>query len=267
LYLAHIPRFVGFRHADDYDYFLFTVRLSHNNYFPVYSSSTMDKLKERMRALWDDSSQLMDGQRLERLEQCRVLESVLHNCRQRQNKSNPQSSLPTNTTTARRPWWSRLTATEQIDVLATSPDGDRTSSLTLENTSAGIRMLRFFHWREELSTNDVAAATAMDISCQREQHAVWGCRAVAVGCGEPLTMLRDCFDAQGPLNVLGSRSRSKQETESSCYYESDNKLSADVAAMTEPSVCQEMQRAVGKCVAINLQQLQQRVAQRASDNQ
>ena len=103
-------------------------------------------------------------------------------------------------------------------------------------------MLRFFHWRE-LPENPATA-------CQREEHALWACRAVAVGCGEPLTKLRDCFDAVGPREVLTQK-------DGGCY-ESSHQSSK--GKQTIP--CAEFQEAVGKCVAKNLHELQQRVAQR-----
>jgi hypothetical protein len=124
--------------------------------------------------------------------------------------------------------------------------------LSLENTPGGIRMLRFFHWRE-LPLEFPLESTA----CQREEHALWACRAVAVGCGKPLTELRDCFDQLGPDQVLlSSRSNTGQAT--TCY----NDKSEEMSKRKSKVPCHDYQQAVGECVATNLYELQQRVEQR-----
>jgi hypothetical protein len=57
--------------------------------------------------------------------------------------------------------------------------------LQLEDSSPGIRMVNYFKWRQE---NDYHA------TCQREEHALWACRAVALQCGNDLMRMRECFN-------------------------------------------------------------------------
>ena len=130
---------------------------------------------------WDQLHQLWDNtmrsQRLERLAQCRLLEDLRKDCYENNN---------TTTTT------------------------------TLEDCPAGIRMVRYFDWRDYQTDN-----------CQRTEHAVWACRAVALQCGAELVALRQCFAAEGREKVLGEASS----------YEG-----------TLQGVCADLQKKVGDCV-------------------
>ncbi|GKY92053.1 hypothetical protein MPSEU_000176800 [Mayamaea pseudoterrestris] len=220
-------------------------------------------MNDTWNRLWTSFESASDQQRLERLEQCRVLEEILASCRrQQQQQQQQQQNVKADSQRNNGSWFWPFTA-RQASIIATDTataeqacDISQQSPLSLENTSAGVRMLRFFHWRE-LPSDFPLHQTA----CLREEHALWACRAVAVGCGKPLTKLRDCFDKQGASNVLlvaeASRTNPKRaaasNTTNTCY-ESEN------ANANQP--CHDMQRAVGTCVASNLYDLQQRVAQR-----
>ena len=67
--------------------------------------------------------------------------------------------------------------------------------LQLEHTPSGIRMLNFFKWR---NLDDYHS------NCQREEHALWGCRAVALQCGAELNQVKLCFDREQKLATDGN---------------------------------------------------------------
>lgn len=105
----------------------------------------------------------------------------------------------------------------------------------LDDTPSGIRMLRYFNWREVES----------DATCQRELHAVWACRAIAVGCGEDLVRLRNCFDKATPAVILAGEPVYEQ------------------ASKQVP--CGELQQRMASCIQKSAMDLQQRVEARSSD--
>ena len=222
----------------------------------------MDRLWGRLQDGFETAS---DQQRVERLEQCRVLESILQSCRQEQALTRQAKQQSMDRGRSSRSWWpfSGRAATAKSKESAGSSASDTTASSsdhvyqhhhvpTLENTPGGIRMLRFFHWRE-------LPAEFPHTNCRREEHAVWACRAVAVGCGQPLTQLRDCFDEQGPERILVSRYTTKGKGANSQTSYTDAPLD-DKKKTKIP--CHDYQRAVGTCVASNLHDLQQRVERR-----
>ena len=219
----------------------------------------MDRLWGRLQDGFEAAS---DQQRVERLDQCRVLESILQSCRQeqelaRQAKRNRLNASSSGGRSSSYWWWpfsggsaaaSSHEPSTPIPSSSTNDTGHNHHQLTLENTPGGIRMLRFFHWRELPADFPVH-------NCRRQEHAVWACRAVAVGCGQPLTQLRDCFDEQGPERILVSRYGKGRTQTSYTDASADDRLKQSIP-------CHEYQRAVGTCVASNLHDLQQRVEQR-----
>lgn len=125
-------------------------------------------------------------------------------------------------------------------------DNDR---LHLEASPPGMRMVTFFRWRH---VHDY------DATCQREEHSLWGCRAVALQCGQELTALRECFsDKQGlcvsgePIDV-GEILKHKRTA-----YESSKKIKP-----TDVIPCREMQEKLGMCIAENSKALARRHIER-----
>ena len=142
-------------------------------------------------------SSMLDEQRIERLDQCRILDEILLECKR--SKASGQST-----------------------------------TLQLEDVPAGIRMVRYFDWRN-----------LADKNCQREEHAVWACRAISLGCGADLVRLRTCFnELPHPTSIL-------ENTETA--YESKTSSKSDFP-------CRQYQEVVGRCVASNLHDLAQRRA-------
>jgi len=136
-------------------------------------SSWLDRLPSVAR-------DFVDGQRMERLRQCRDLEALLHDCR---NNHHHQQQYQ------------------------------------LEDFPMGLRLVRYFQWRNIEAQN-----------CVREEHAVWACRAVGLGCGTELVDLRDCF-RENADDVL--------EAPPAYWTKSNNESNA---------VCGQFQHAIAQCV-------------------
>lgn len=137
----------------------------------------------------------MDQQRHERLAQCRVLESILADCKAKKT--------------------------------------DRTQ---LEDVPPGIRMVRYYDWRN-----------SPDPNCQREAHSVWACRAIALKCGGELVQVRNCFQ-----NELDSKHAILEHANGAVYEPSS--LDGDIS--NHP--CGRIQRKLGECVAANAKALHAR---------
>lgn len=163
----------------------------------------------------------MDQARIERLQQCRVLQDTLAQCRKAARKNQP---------------------------------GKR--RLHLENSPPGIRMTNYFKWRDRHE---------YDATCQREEHAVWACRAVALGCGADLTELRNCFNEiqgvgnDGELANVGAVLKHKRTA-----YEIGKKSKSASIEEGEEIPCREIQERMGKCISDNSKALARRHLERTS---
>jgi hypothetical protein len=168
---------------------------------------------------------IMDEQRLHRLEQCRVLQDVLAECRRGKNKNRTAADTDTTDNPNRR--------------------------LQLEDVPAGIRMVRYFDWRDykapttTATTPNTGDTKQKQNHCLREEHSVWACRAVALQCGAPLAQLKSCFAETGPDSILSSSNQTAYAP-----------LAVPVESNKIP--CQWQQQSMGDCVAAAAVQLQER---------
>ena len=186
---------------------------------PKYSKLTPDKNTQSSSSnevgfsvwSWDYWQEQFDHQRLQRLEQCRALQDTLKACEA--NHSSKKRGTTTNSTT-----------TPQLDEFG-----------------GGIRMLRYYKWRDQTPVNQKG--------CIPEKHAMWSCRAIALACGKDMGLLRDCFDQQGIEAVVNQKYTS---------YEVSDK----VLANKESIPCFELQRNLGDCVAKNARDLQEKIQAR-----
>ena len=175
--------------------------------------ATTNKVDDMLSSLtnWipapDYISQLMDEQRKSRLGQCRKLEQVLQECRESSSH--------------------RLPSSEQRQ--------------QLEDFPMGIRMVRYFDWRDQLSNN-----------CVREEHAVWACRAVGLQCGPDLVAVRECFRRKGPATVLAQPDTA---------YEL---ITASESSTKNNAVCKDLQQQLGACVRDKAVALEERMRSRGS---
>ena len=91
-------------------------------------------------------------------------------------------------------------------------------------------------------------------SCSRETHAVWACRAMAVGCGEQLKFMRWCFqDGEERAMAAAVSAHGKGEDPASASVE---------AAGGRSGGCVLEQRALSSCVLRGEEELEKRVRER-----
>jgi hypothetical protein len=169
-------------------------------------------------------SKFQDDQRLERLQYCRELERVLEQCRSRRQGNHPQQQ-------------------QQQSQEQGQEDG-------IEGLSPGLRMMKYFGWRGMLKGEKPhPLATHIEASCAREQHSLWACRAVSIGCGKDLGALKKCFDHEGAETILVQPKTGYEESSS------------------HEVPCRELQHALGSCVTDGAQKLFQRRLQRNEKSQ
>jgi hypothetical protein len=192
---------------------------------------------------WTD---LHDRQRLERLQQCRRLQEHLTACQQQAAAANTTKPL------ARK---SPMKAGEVDGIAAVKEVAER----DIEHIVPGLRMMKYFGWRgiHKSAQNDDEdndkIKHVLDQTCAREQHALWACRAVAIGCGSELVQLRNCFDGEGAMPVL---------TQPQTLYESP--VGSGSKKKLKKIPCGAIQQEVGQCVHKGMQALVQREGVRKS---
>mmetsp|Transcript_18428 Transcript_18428/g.27310 ORF Transcript_18428/g.27310 Transcript_18428/m.27310 type:complete len:192 (+) Transcript_18428:123-698(+) len=181
-----------------------------------------------LEELWSRFQRFSDEQRLFRLGTCQDIAKCVESCRNVRN--------------------SRLSGKECGEML------------DLEGCVAGIRMVKYFDWRESQPTriklgDGARGETVLAIkpshdkakdeipTCARETHAVWGCRAIALGCAPHMIDLRNCFQESYTTEQVLSVSQ--------FGYENNN---------NENIPCRDIQRALGECVAREASLLEQRVS-------
>jgi hypothetical protein len=189
----------------------------------------------------------MDEQRLERLMQCQEIQQVLKHCQER------RKALISSSNEVKEEW-------------------------DVDQTVPGTRMMRYFGWHEEspstlssfstvlhnnvhqsndsietasIQPKETTTTSTLIPSCAKESHALWGCRAVSLGCAGHLRQLRECFKTT-PRDVLSDPN--------TAYEPSNNTTSRDRLP------CQELQEALGKCVIKEAKELKQRVHSSNGDN-
>jgi len=143
---------------------------------------------------------IMDEQRLHRLQQCQVLTSILKDCQNSSKNSGRQQ---------------------------------------LEDLPAGIRMVRYFDWRDIPSR-----------ACARETHAVWACRATALQCGADLAVLKNCFTEEAGIEAV-------LQSGAATAYETPGTNTSNKAAL-EKIPCLVHQQAMGQCVSQAATELRKR---------
>mmetsp|Transcript_34337 Transcript_34337/g.39118 ORF Transcript_34337/g.39118 Transcript_34337/m.39118 type:complete len:203 (-) Transcript_34337:306-914(-) len=194
-----------------------------------------------LEQLWSKFQVFSDDQRLERLRACEDLTKCVLNCREVREL--------------------RLLGRDELELL------------NMESCVPGIRMVKYFDWRESKPTrikidsgeiheqfSVVAKNSPLDEmedkkeipTCARETHCMWGCRAVALGCSEHIIDLRQCF----------RKSHTKEQVLNIAKfsYEGDlNGSSGTTNSEVETIPCREIQQILGKCVAEKAAILQQRI--------
>jgi hypothetical protein len=134
-----------------------------------------------------------------------------------------------------------------------------TRSMHLEDFPPGIRIVRYYDWR---NVHD------FDHTCSREKHAIWACRAGALRCGAELVELRNCFNTAqipppGTVDPISSKNYGAiLNTSATAYEPKPQNLNKDIP-------CREFQEKLGSCIATNAAALAEREMNRskqANDN-
>ena len=203
---------------------------------------------ESLMNWWKD---LHDEQRLERLQQCRQIEQVLKECQQKQNHRAQEKVS----------FWKK---SKKADTQPDASDADN----QIESIVPGLRMMKYFGWRginSHADDGDDQQVQDISSSCAREQHALWACRAVSIGCGNDLSRLKKCFDSDTNQDgndhdhEEGGRRRIPKVLQNpSIAYEPKSQRDIDEAT------CGDLQAILGKCVGQGAQELYERTKKDSS---
>ena len=98
---------------------------------------------------------------------------------------------------------------------------------------------------KEFPSNDPDKSSSLSSCCTRETHALWGCRAIALGCAPELVKLKRCFE-----DKLGTTNPP------SMHYNDSNGETLSL------SCCGLEQKVVGDCVLRNWNELNKRIEKR-----
>ena len=188
----------------------------------------------------DQLIDIVDEQRMGRLQHCRIIEDVYNECRrfnklvkQQHQQSSLSSSSDTTTSTMKR-------------------------TMQLEDFPPGIRILKYYDWRH---MHDY------DHKCSREKHAIWACRAGALQCGSHLVQLRNCFNdtvrpPPGVTDPLHPKNYGAVLSVGTTAYEpsklKSNEMNRDNSTNSNRIPCREFQESLGLCIATNATALAER---------
>jgi len=235
------------------------------------SSSPFHSLAELIFGVKGPFGKFSANQRLFRLRQCDELQLALEDCEkqariaQHHAKNNVSSSSRLNN------WFPSISDRNKSRNVPTVDKGEKdvtpekknsSPPRKIEDTKSGKKISRFYDWgltKRDFSGPSATAVAASAIgvgdassiadnsgrttksskivrrgkkSCSMERHAVWACRAMALGCASDLVKLRECFRDLGTTNP------------ESCHYE-DNRSDDDEAV---GGMCRSEQRIVAQCV-------------------
>ena len=177
-------------------------------------------------------SEFSDQQRMDRLKQCASLEHALRDCQNKQKNESKKQLLPTKkekdeeTLKKSSSWWrfpwqsnkessihrTSTTTTTTDDVNATSKTNANKTHMNLlsvnsnndddtrieqskmsRNDHMAMKINKFYDWDQD----EIAKQSSKKKNnCDMETHAVWACRAIALGCASELVTLKKCFKAK-----------------------------------------------------------------------
>ena len=194
-----------------------------------------------------------DRQRVERLEQCGELQRIVDACHAAANRSTNNDTSNDNissnvdipssksaTRISRFFKWISIdqssAAQQQIDINASDVFTEAASSFTNDNESESGNIQR--------SKTNNSSRTSYSKGCVIETHELWACKALAVGCGNFLSDLRQCWTQQQIEDAQRS------ENEGMTYHNSSR------------DSCRDIQINMGRCVKKNIKELDDRAAKR-----
>ena len=192
-----------------------------------------------------------DRQRVERLEQCGELQRIVDACHAAANRSTNNNTsnnlsdvdIPSSKSAKRISRffkWNSVdqssAAQQQIDISSSDVFTEAASSFTNDNESESGNIQR--------SKTNNSSRTSYSKGCVIETHELWACKALAVGCGNFLSDLRQCWTQQQIEDAQRS------ENEGMTYHNSNR------------DNCRDIQINMGRCVKKNIKELDDRAAKR-----
>ena len=101
--------------------------------------------------------------------------------------------------------------------------------------------------------SSTTSTTSHSVHCTRETHALYACKALALGCGSDLMKMKNCFVEQ-----LGTTNPS------SIHYDSNDGGGGESSLSSSSTKCHLEQRKVGDCIRKNMNELNERLEKRSS---
>ena len=192
-----------------------------------------------------------DRQRVERLEQCGELQRIVDACHAAANSTKNDTSnnvdvdIPSSKSAKRISRFfkwnsvdqSSAAQQQQTDTSSSDVFTEAASSFTNDNESKNSN-------KERSKTSSNSSRTSYSKGCVIETHELWACKALAVGCGNFLSDLRQCWTQQ----QIEDAQRSKND---GMTYHNSNRDN-----------CRDIQIDMGRCVKKNIKELDDRAAKR-----
>lgn len=202
-------------------------------------------------------AEFSDNQRLERLKQCASIEKSMRVCEEIHQKVEKAESGKNTESKKSSSWWPKRAkqaeskkadeSTDKInEISAGEINSSKESRMDMQTTKTEIKIARFYNWNDEdkddpKRTNGNSLNSVNNEHCIKKTHAVWACRALALGCASDLVLLKECFQQNNrrrQVDILNE----------------DTKKNDDA--------CQRAQMRLSKCVDIQASALNQRIKKR-----
>jgi hypothetical protein len=204
----------------------------------TFASNPMSSLFNNVK---DQLIDIVDEQRIERLQHCRIIEDVYNECRRFNKLAKQQEQQSSSSSDAALSTMKR--------------------TMQLEDFPPGIRILKYYDWR---NVHDY------DHKCSREKHAIWACRAGALQCGAQLVQLRNCFNDAviPPPGVVDPVSKNNKDygavlnVATTAYEPLKVKPNTTRNNNIDSIPCREFQEKLGLCIATNATALAEREMRR-----
>jgi hypothetical protein len=112
--------------------------------------------------------------------------------------------------------------------------------------------------RESVKQVDICSSSnGKASSCSKEHHALWGCRAMALGCAKELVQLKKCFEE--------NHDSTNNDPPYFCYdgavqqQQQQQQEGSSVTFQQRDKVCSESMRLLGECVTVKWKDLNERL--------
>ena len=174
-----------------------------------------------MDAIWSKVTSFSDQQRCQRLQACQDITLCVQNCLQRQRVALLQASDKNN-----------------IKTTNSTEDDEPIQLLDIENCVSGVRMMKYFHWRESdahdnpSSTSSAAAATVLAVG------------GITPGEQSPIIFAKEDIDGKAQLSYPNAK-------DSQCTSQQNHQTSASTIPIAIPTCAREVHAQWG-CRAVSL---------------